>query len=79
MHEARYGLRNKDVLSRASKNHLVEHVEMLAAEICWNELASANCRNVKQLDERDLSCMLGLEPNAREASVIETAVSGVLR
>lgn len=45
-HKASYTLWNKDVLCGTGKNHFVEHIQMLAVEICWYELASANGGNV---------------------------------
>lgn len=46
LHEACYGLRNKNVLRGPSKNNFVEHPQMLVAEICWYELTSTDCWNV---------------------------------
>lgn len=46
LHEARYTLWNKNVLCITGKNYFVEHIQMLAVQICCNELASANGGNV---------------------------------
>lgn len=60
-------------------NRLVKRGEVAGVEVRRAQRVASHRRQVQQLDEADLLCVLGSEAQAREVAVVAQAIAAVLR